>query len=114
VTLFPLARWLAARSTPPPREHRERSTTASRAASATLREALADHLGRTRGVIAEPEQIVVVQGTAQGVWLLLHVLSQRGASRIAVEDRRTRRSTSAFARSASSSCRSPSTATAWS
>jgi GntR family transcriptional regulator/MocR family aminotransferase len=46
-----------------------------------LREALADHLGRTRGVIAEPEQIIVVQGTAQGVWLLLQLLSERGASR---------------------------------
>src|SRR4029078_8811218 len=51
-----------------------------------LREALADHLGRTRGVIAEPEQIVVVQGTAQGVDLLLRILLARGASRIAVED----------------------------
>ena len=67
VTLFPLARWLTAA------QH-----VARRASTATLdyreprgeralREALADHLGRTRGVIAEPEQIVVVQGTAQGV-----------------------------------------------
>src|SRR6266540_1157366 len=44
VTLFPLARWLAA------------------------------------------AQIVVVQGTAQGICSLLHVLSARGASRVAVED----------------------------
>jgi GntR family transcriptional regulator / MocR family aminotransferase len=86
VTLFPLARWLAAA------QH-----VARRASSATLdyreprgehalRTALADHLGRTRGVIAEPEQIVVVQGTAQGVYLLLRVLLVRGASRVAVED----------------------------
>jgi GntR family transcriptional regulator/MocR family aminotransferase len=86
VTLFPLVRWLAAA------QH-----VARRASTATLDyreprgeralcEALADHLGRTRGVIAEPEQIVVVQGTAQGIWLLLHILSARGASRVAVED----------------------------
>src|SRR6266545_6448755 len=82
VTLFPLTRWLAAA------QH-----VARRASSATLdyreprgehalRAALADHLGRTRGVIAEPEQIVVVQGTAQGVYLLLSVLLARGASRV--------------------------------
>lgn len=86
VTLFPLARWLAAA------QH-----VARRASAATLdyreprgeralREALADHLGRTRGVIAEPEQIVVVQGTAQGVDLLLRILQARGARRVAVED----------------------------
>jgi GntR family transcriptional regulator / MocR family aminotransferase len=86
VTLFPLRRWLAAAQ-----------NVARRASSATLdyreprgepplREALADHLGRTRGVTADPEQIVVVQGTAQGVDLLLRILLSRGASRIAVED----------------------------
>jgi GntR family transcriptional regulator / MocR family aminotransferase len=37
-------------------------------------------------VIAEPEQIVVVQGTAQGVDVLLRVLAGRGAARVAVED----------------------------
>jgi GntR family transcriptional regulator / MocR family aminotransferase len=86
VTLFPLRRWLAAAQ-----------SAARRASSATLdyreprgepalRKALADHLGRTRGVTAEPEQIVVVQGTAQGVDLLLRLLLLRGASRVAVED----------------------------
>jgi GntR family transcriptional regulator / MocR family aminotransferase len=86
VTLFPLARWLAAA------QH-----VARRASAATLdyreprgehilRAALADHLGRTRGVVTEPEQIIVVQGTAQGVDLLLRILMSRGASRVAVED----------------------------
>jgi len=51
-----------------------------------LRAALADHLGRTRGVIADPAQIVVVQGTAQGVDLLMRILRARDASRVAVED----------------------------
>jgi GntR family transcriptional regulator/MocR family aminotransferase len=52
-----------------------------------LREALADHLGRTRGVVADPEQVIVVQGTAQGVDVVLRTLrATRGATRIAVED----------------------------
>jgi len=86
VTVFPTRRWLAAYD-----------TAARQAASATLdyrepggeralREVLADRLGRTRGVIADPAQIVVVQGTAQGVDLLLRTLKARGAKRIAVED----------------------------
>ena len=51
-----------------------------------LREALATHLGRTRGVVADPERIVVVQGTAQAIDLLVRVLAARGARWIAVED----------------------------
>jgi GntR family transcriptional regulator / MocR family aminotransferase len=86
VTLFPLRRWLAA------------SQSAARGASSAtfdyrepqgeraLREVLADHLGRTRGVIADPSQVVVVQGTAQGFDLLLRSLKARGARRIAVEN----------------------------
>lgn len=86
VTLFPLQRWLTA------------AQKAARTAAATtldygeprgerlLREALADHLGGTRGVIADPDRIVVVQGTAQGVDVLLRVLKADGAARIAVED----------------------------
>jgi len=86
VTLFPLTRWLAAA------QH-----VARRAGAATLdyreprgepvlREALADHLGRTRGVIADPAQIVIVQGTSQGVDLLLRLLRARGIARVAVQD----------------------------
>ena len=37
----------------------------------TLRERLADELGRTRGVISDPSRIVIVQGTAQGLDLVL-------------------------------------------
>jgi GntR family transcriptional regulator/MocR family aminotransferase len=86
VTLFPTRRWSAAllqaaRSAPAaaydygdPRGELE------------LRQVLADQLGRTRGVVAEPERIVVVQGAAQGVGLLARVLATAGASRIAIED----------------------------
>jgi GntR family transcriptional regulator / MocR family aminotransferase len=86
VAIFPRRRWLSAfsevmRSAPlaaldygEPRGERE------------LREALADQLGRTRGVVATADQIVVVSGAAQGIDLLARVLAARGARRIAVED----------------------------
>ena len=86
VTLFPLTRWLASA------QHVARSASAATLdyreprGERILREALADHLGRTRGVVTDPEQIVVVQGTAQGVDLLLRILMARGAARVAVED----------------------------
>jgi len=86
VTLFPARRWArtladTARAAPAsaydygdPRGERE------------LRAVLADQLGRTRGVVAEPERIVVVQGAAQGIDLLARVLAARGARTVAVED----------------------------
>jgi GntR family transcriptional regulator/MocR family aminotransferase len=86
VTMFPIRRWTAAllevaRTAPSaafdygdPRGERE------------LQEVLADHLGRTRGILADPARILVVQGAAQGVDLLVRVLAGRGAHRVAVED----------------------------
>jgi GntR family transcriptional regulator/MocR family aminotransferase len=86
VTLFPTRQWTSA------------LLEVVRAAPATafdygdprgtraLREVLADHLGRTRGVVAEPGRIIVLQGVAQGVDLLARVLASRGARRVAVED----------------------------
>ena len=86
VTLFPLRQWLAAL------KHATRRLPVSTLdygdprGEAALRATLADHLGRTRGVVADPAQIIVVQGTAQGIDLLLRVLAARGARRIGVED----------------------------
>jgi GntR family transcriptional regulator / MocR family aminotransferase len=86
LALFPARRWAAAlldtvRTSPvaaydygAPRGERE------------LREALADHLGSTRGVVADPERMVVVSGAAQGIDLLARVLSGRHAQTVAVED----------------------------
>jgi GntR family transcriptional regulator/MocR family aminotransferase len=86
VTLFPLNRWLATAQQVARRASVTTVDYGDNRGERTLRAALADHLGRTRGVIAEPEQIIVVQGTAQAVDLLLRVLVRRGASRVAVED----------------------------
>ncbi len=52
-----------------------------------LRAALAEHLGRARGALAEPEHMFVVGGGfAQAIGLLCRVLQRRGARTIALED----------------------------
>jgi GntR family transcriptional regulator / MocR family aminotransferase len=50
-----------------------------------LRLALASYLGRARGVVADPDRIVVTTGTLQSVGLLANVLRARGIDRIALE-----------------------------
>ena len=51
-----------------------------------LREALADYLGRARGVVAAPERIVVTSGYVQALALLTDVLRRRGVAEAAMED----------------------------
>jgi GntR family transcriptional regulator/MocR family aminotransferase len=51
-----------------------------------LREALAEYLNRVRGTVARPDHLVITNGYAQGVSLLLDVLAAQGAKRLAVED----------------------------
>jgi GntR family transcriptional regulator/MocR family aminotransferase len=54
--------------------------------AAVLRNALADYLGRVRGVVADPANVIVTNGYSQGLGLVCQALRQRGASRIALED----------------------------
>ena len=51
-----------------------------------LRHALAEYLGRVRGVVCGAEQVVVTSGFAQGRALVCRALKATGATRIAVED----------------------------
>src|SRR5271166_606191 len=51
--------------------------------AAELRQALAEHLRRVRGVVADPQRIVVCSGAAQAFALLARAL---GPGRVAVED----------------------------
>jgi GntR family transcriptional regulator/MocR family aminotransferase len=51
-----------------------------------LRGALADYLGRVRGVAADPARVVVTSGFAQGRSMICQALAAAGARRIAVED----------------------------
>jgi GntR family transcriptional regulator / MocR family aminotransferase len=53
--------------------------------SPALREAIAVHLRRSRAVICDPSQIIVVSGSQQALDLVARVLIERG-DRIAVED----------------------------
>jgi GntR family transcriptional regulator / MocR family aminotransferase len=51
-----------------------------------LRQALAAYLGRVRGVAANPDQVLVCSGFAQGTALVCRALGRRGARRVAMED----------------------------
>src|SRR5205085_3292924 len=51
-----------------------------------LRTALAELLGRRRGVVADPERIVVVSGVAQATTLLGFALHTRGLRTVGVEN----------------------------
>ena len=86
VSIFPLSHWLGAAQQVARQVPSATLGYGEPQGEGALREALADHLGRTRGVIADPEQLLIVQGTAQGVDVILRVLLTRGAWRFAVED----------------------------
>lgn len=51
-----------------------------------LREELADYLGRVRGLRTSSENILIVNGYAQGLAVLARVLRQRDINQIAVEE----------------------------
>ncbi len=51
-----------------------------------LRGALAEYLGRVRGVAAKPAQVVVTSGYTQGLGIVCRTLAAAGATRMALED----------------------------
>ena len=50
-----------------------------------LRDALAAYLGRVRGVVSDPKEVVVTAGFTQGFNVVLRTLAARGAARVALE-----------------------------
>jgi GntR family transcriptional regulator/MocR family aminotransferase len=52
----------------------------------SLREALAEYLGRVRGVVADSANVIVTSGFCQGRIFLCRALAAAGARRVAVED----------------------------
>jgi GntR family transcriptional regulator/MocR family aminotransferase len=54
--------------------------------SEALRDQLASYLGRVRGVVTTPEQLLICTGYTQGVTLVCRALRRSGVRRIAVED----------------------------
>ncbi len=51
-----------------------------------LRSALAEYLGRVRGVVANPDDLIVTNGYTQGLGLVCQALAAAGEKRIALED----------------------------
>ncbi|MFH0516168.1 PLP-dependent aminotransferase family protein [Streptomyces sp. M41] len=51
-----------------------------------LRWALADYLGRSRGVVAHPDRIVICHGFTQALGLIATVLAEQGVGTVSVED----------------------------
>jgi len=51
-----------------------------------LHQALADYLNRVRGTAASPDTMVICNGYAQGIALLIQVLARSGGTVLAVED----------------------------
>jgi GntR family transcriptional regulator / MocR family aminotransferase len=54
--------------------------------SQRLRKVLAAYLRRVRAAAADPEQIIVCSGFAQGIGLVLRALAQQGVRHVALED----------------------------
>ncbi|MEU9571956.1 PLP-dependent aminotransferase family protein [Streptomyces massasporeus] len=86
LALFPRAAWAAAqRGVLAELPHQELGYPDPRGLP-RLRSALAELLARRRGVVADPERVVVVSGVAQATALLGFALHARGVRAVGVED----------------------------
>jgi GntR family transcriptional regulator/MocR family aminotransferase len=86
VSAFPRAAWLRSLRSALSEASDAELTHADLGGVEALRVALADYLGRVRGVVADPERVVVTCGYTQGLDVVCHALAARGAKRIAFED----------------------------
>jgi GntR family transcriptional regulator/MocR family aminotransferase len=86
VSSFPRAAWLRSIRRVLTEAPNERFGYLSGRGAPELHEAIADYLNRVRGTSADPGDIVICNGYAQGVALLIQVLARSGARRLAVED----------------------------
>ncbi|MDQ1018486.1 MocR-like pyridoxine biosynthesis transcription factor PdxR [Streptomyces afghaniensis] len=86
VSAFPTRAWLAATRRVLARARPEIFGAGDPQGRIELRQALADYLGRTRGVLTTPDRIVITSGCHQGLGLLSGVLAAGGVGTVAVED----------------------------
>src|SRR5215469_7295492 len=86
VAAFPRAAWLRSARRALTEAADERLGYLDGRGAVELRSALAAYLNRVRGTSADPETIVITNGYAQAVSLLIGVLAARGARTVAVED----------------------------
>ncbi|MFE4457104.1 PLP-dependent aminotransferase family protein [Nocardia tengchongensis] len=83
---FPTAAWLRASRCALDRAPSEAFGYGDPCGRIELRSALAEYLGRTRGVLATPEQIIITTGVQQALSLVGGVLSQSKMPVMAMED----------------------------
>ncbi|MGW4305806.1 MocR-like pyridoxine biosynthesis transcription factor PdxR [Streptomyces californicus] len=86
LSLFPRGAWSAAQRTVSGRLPHDALGYPDPRGLPELREALAGLLARRRGVVADPERVVVCSGVAQATTLLGFVLRDGGAASVGVED----------------------------
>ncbi|MBO3751646.1 PLP-dependent aminotransferase family protein [Streptosporangiaceae bacterium NEAU-GS5] len=86
VTHFPRAAWLRALRTVLTEAPGERLGYLNGRGVPELHEALATYLNRVRGTSADPGNVVICNGYAQGIALVIQVMVAAGARRLAVED----------------------------
>ncbi|MCG5213617.1 MocR-like pyridoxine biosynthesis transcription factor PdxR [Streptosporangium soli] len=86
VSQFPRAAWLRSVRTVFTTAPNDRFAYLDGRGVPELHGALCDYLNRVRGTLAVPGNMVICNGYGQGISLLIQVLAQRGARRIALED----------------------------
>ncbi|NBE93257.1 PLP-dependent aminotransferase family protein [Nonomuraea sp. KC401] len=86
VSQFPRAAWLRSVRTVLTTTPNDRLAYLDGRGAPELHQALCDYLNRVRGTSCAPGDVVICNGYAQGISLLIEVLARRGARRIAVED----------------------------
>ncbi|MDL4814429.1 MocR-like pyridoxine biosynthesis transcription factor PdxR [Actinomadura opuntiae] len=86
VSHFPRAAWLRSIRTVLTTTPNDRFAYLDGRGVPELHEALCDYLNRVRGTSSAPGNVVICSGYGQGISLLIQVLVQHGARRIALED----------------------------
>ncbi|PRX49441.1 GntR family transcriptional regulator/MocR family aminotransferase [Prauserella shujinwangii] len=86
LSAFPRTEWLAATRRVLQRTPATEFGYLEERGVAALRAALARYLARSRGVVADPDRIVVCGGHSHATWLLATALAARGDREIAFED----------------------------
>jgi GntR family transcriptional regulator/MocR family aminotransferase len=86
VSQFPRQVWLRSMRRVLIEAPNDRLTYLDRRGAEELREALAAYLNRVRGTAASAERIVICNGFAQAIDLIVQLVKARGGRRIAVED----------------------------
>jgi GntR family transcriptional regulator / MocR family aminotransferase len=86
VTSFPVAEWLRCTRRALGRASASAYGYGDLRGRFELRRALIDYLGRTRGVQARPEQVLITAGATQALSLLCSALAEAGSANVAMEN----------------------------